>query len=239
MTVISAPALAVSASLSPFDVSEWNVTFVDSRNAVLSDKEFQQLLSAAPWLLDLPRFRQLQAFGSDIVLTPEDILAIFCYTEDVEKWTQLQELYAQKKLSVNYLGNGVVEVITLPESNGILPRGGEGTVYNSLDVERGSLETRRGSKITVTVETLQRWMGGSSVSVQVVNVTYKTELPASKIVRYIDPITDKKEYTSVGFQSSAYAKIWVQTASGLFSLSQLDPHFSFIWENGYFTGTTM
>lgn len=114
------PVFTRSPAQDPFDVSTWDITFVDSEDAVIPQDEFQALLSAVPELRHLPIVQQVSPDQSAVILTPEDIFAIYCCTDDPEVAAELQSTFAHSSLSIHYK-DGIISLAMLPNVDHPVP----------------------------------------------------------------------------------------------------------------------
>lgn len=237
VTLLSVPALASSSLRAPMDVSTWNITYVNSKNVVIPHEEFQYLIQNAPVLLEIPRFQQLLT-EDDVTLTPQDIFTMFCYTDKADKAAQLRSLYANQVISVNYT-DGIFDIVTFSAPSNTLPRGGGGTVYNSLTHDKCDSVTRYGLRVTYTIETYQKWPGGSTVYVEVTDITRTEEASQNAFATYQDIIDSEIIDKSSGSKASTYVNIDIVSKFGVYKRRTAGHHyFEFKWENGVYTGET-
>ena len=227
------PVGAISSTPTNVNPYDWDITFVNSENVIVSEEEFHSMLSCIPGISGTGWANHFHIQNGYVTMTPQDLLTMFCYTEDEEKANQLRAEYEHQMLSIDY-DDGVITVTEFPKSISVC--GGEGTSFESLIQDRFSPTTRIGLRVTCTVEIKQTWAGGGTVYYKVKNVSFSSEASHTPIANAQDTIIDTKVKKTTGSSEHAHVDASVKTRSGLFSFYEYPAQFSFDWKDGYYDG---
>lgn len=232
-------AEAKAPQLDPLGLREWNIHFVDERESVMPTSLFRDVAEEVG-AEETDWFLSFDLDGEFIVLSPFDLFTWNFYSEDPDYLAYLRSEYENKYVSASY-ADGFTTVSSSPSSFDVcepMPCGAGGSSFQSLTTDRHSNFTGYGVKVTVTVEVYSAWPGGSTVYFEVLDVSHTYEKSdASPSSIKLDPVTDMKVDQSVGSGTRAYANVSVQTRYNTFSFSEWPAHFSFLWEDGFYTGT--
>lgn len=243
VAVLSGSALSIDAEApqtDPLGIRDWNIHFVD-QEILIPTQEFRDIAKLngsdeSDW------FRSFDLNEEFVTLSPFNLFTLNFYSEDPDYLADLRNEYEDKYVSITYF-DGITSVSYSSSSaffvdDGPVSHGAGASSFESLTIDRNNIHTGYGVKVTVTVEVYTRWPGGSTVYFEVLDVNNTYEETSASPTGKLDPVTDMKVDQSVGSDTRAYANVSVKTKHGTFSFLQWPSQFSFLWEDGYFRGTT-
>lgn len=222
--------------LDPLGISDWNVTLVDEQEFLLPTEIFWDMREAK-MVTDASWFQSFDTGSEYVAMNSSELFTLWCYTEDADELAARRAEYENKYVSISY-SDGVFDVISSGKSlpSDTLPCAIQTYDTRSITREKANVKTQVGVKVTVTVEVCATWNGNTSVYFEVTDISYTSEKSSNPGAPYLDPVTDIKTQQSAGSHATAYANVWVETQTGLFSFSTWPAPFQFRWENGKYTG---
>lgn len=235
---VASSSTKAGASLSdPLEIQSWNVTLEGDQDFIVPTEAFFHIPEVLG-ITDMSWFESFDTNNGFVVLNPFELFTLWCYTEDADQLSALRAEYENKFINISY-SDGIISLScqNTPSEADVAPYGAEITASNSLTIERSNVFTAAGVSVTVTVETLQKWVGGSTVYVEVTDVSNSCKKSEAPFVKVFDRVTDMKIEQSTGSGINAYANVWVKTVASTFTFSERPAPFRFLWENGVYSGS--
>lgn len=229
--VLAVPANAVA----PEDyggADDYGVTILNNEQFIVERDEFENLMAQMPNVAAMPKFKQLQAAKTQVVLTPQDVWMMYAHNESFTDPEKVQQIYGGRAISVFYQ-DGMFTVISQTETYNTDRRGGEGISTTVQKISKNSILTRKCIYVEVSARCNQVWAGGSTAYFEYLDHAYSTP---TKPPDLINPETytvakmsgSRAEHSTVS-DTKAWLKVWIDVGELSMGLYDRPAHTSFTW----------